>query len=126
MDLPCFWRVFGRGFFLDFTQFLGIKKLSNEATYNPKDANILCQTVLSQRRSLCRRRLRGWLGRAIPPSAADLGPSSKRDCRLLQKPGRPWWGSAAYVSALYEASWVLKAMDPIPADYAADERWPAA
>jgi hypothetical protein len=36
-----------------------------------------------------------------------------------------WQGSAAYVSALYEASWTLKAMDPIPADYAAGERWPA-
>jgi hypothetical protein len=36
-----------------------------------------------------------------------------------------WQASAAYVSALYEASWAIKAMDPIPADYAADERWPA-
>jgi hypothetical protein len=36
-----------------------------------------------------------------------------------------WQASAAYVSALYEASWALKAMDPIPADYAAGERWPA-
>jgi phage tail sheath gpL-like len=36
-----------------------------------------------------------------------------------------WQGSAAYVSALYAASWVIKALDPIPADYDADARWPA-
>lgn len=36
-----------------------------------------------------------------------------------------WQGSAAYVSDLYAASWVIKALDPIPFDYAADERWPA-
>jgi hypothetical protein len=36
-----------------------------------------------------------------------------------------WQQSAAYVSALYEASWTLKAMDPIPADYADDTHWPA-
>lgn len=36
-----------------------------------------------------------------------------------------WQGSAAYVSALYAASWVIKALDPIPADYADDARWPA-
>lgn len=36
-----------------------------------------------------------------------------------------WQGSAAYVSALYAASWVIKAIDPIPADFDADSRWPA-
>jgi Domain of unknown function (DUF4376) len=36
-----------------------------------------------------------------------------------------WQQSAAYVSALYAASWTLKAMDPIPEDYAADQYWPA-
>jgi hypothetical protein len=36
-----------------------------------------------------------------------------------------WQGSAAYVSALYAASWVIKALDPIPADFDADSRWPA-
>lgn len=35
-----------------------------------------------------------------------------------------WQGSAAYVSALYAASWVIKALDPIPADFDADTRWP--
>lgn len=35
-----------------------------------------------------------------------------------------WQQSAAYVSALYEASWALKALDPIPADYVADDYWP--
>lgn len=36
-----------------------------------------------------------------------------------------WSQGAAYVTALYQASWVLKAMDPIPADYADDAYWPA-
>lgn len=36
-----------------------------------------------------------------------------------------WQASAAYVSALYAASWVIKAMKPIPADFDADARWPA-
>jgi hypothetical protein len=36
-----------------------------------------------------------------------------------------WQASAAYVSALYEASWALKAMDPIPVDYADATHWPA-
>jgi hypothetical protein len=36
-----------------------------------------------------------------------------------------WQASAAYVSALYAASWVIKAMEPIPADYDADARWPS-
>jgi hypothetical protein len=36
-----------------------------------------------------------------------------------------WQQSAAYVSALYAASWALKAMEPIPADYAADTYWSA-
>lgn len=30
----------------------------------------------------------------------------------------------AYVSAIYQASWALKAMDPIPQDVNADEWWP--
>mgnify|MGYP001124730299 CR=1 FL=1 len=45
----------------------------------------------------------------------DLTPSQMLDL---------WQQSAAYVSALYEASWVIKAMDPIPADFDADSRWP--
>lgn len=36
-----------------------------------------------------------------------------------------WQQSAAYVSALYDASWALKAMQPIPADFAGDGYWPA-
>jgi len=36
-----------------------------------------------------------------------------------------WSQGAAYISALYGASWVIKALDPIPADYADDARWPA-
>lgn len=36
-----------------------------------------------------------------------------------------WQASAAYVSALYAASWVIKALDPIPLDFDADSRWPA-
>jgi hypothetical protein len=36
-----------------------------------------------------------------------------------------WQQSSAYVSALYSASWVLKAMEPIPSDVSNDEYWPA-
>jgi len=36
-----------------------------------------------------------------------------------------WQASAGYVSALYAASWSLKAMTPIPADFADDSYWPA-
>jgi hypothetical protein len=35
-----------------------------------------------------------------------------------------WQQSSAYVSALYAASWALKALDPIPADFADDRYWP--
>jgi hypothetical protein len=35
-----------------------------------------------------------------------------------------WQQSADYVSELYAASWALKAMEPIPADFASDEHWP--
>ena len=35
-----------------------------------------------------------------------------------------WQQSAAYVEALYAASWTIKAMDPPPADVADDELWP--
>src|SRR5262249_52419118 len=30
----------------------------------------------------------------------------------------------ARVKAIYAASWAIKALDPIPQDYAADKRWP--
>ncbi|MCA0027326.1 MULTISPECIES: DUF4376 domain-containing protein [unclassified Mesorhizobium] len=36
-----------------------------------------------------------------------------------------WQQSATYVSALYAASRVIKAMDPLPSDVTADELWPA-
>lgn len=36
-----------------------------------------------------------------------------------------WQESAAYVSALYAASWAIKAMEPLPEDVTADELWPA-
>lgn len=36
-----------------------------------------------------------------------------------------WQQSSEYVSALYAASWALKALDPIPADFADDSYWPA-
>lgn len=35
-----------------------------------------------------------------------------------------WQQSAAYVSALYAASWALKAMEPVPAEYENDSYWP--
>lgn len=35
-----------------------------------------------------------------------------------------WQQSAEYVSALYAASWALKAMEPIPAGYESDGYWP--
>lgn len=35
-----------------------------------------------------------------------------------------WQESAAFVSAIYQASWDIKAMDPIPADFTADQFWP--
>lgn len=31
---------------------------------------------------------------------------------------------AAHVQAIYAASWAIKALDPIPSDYADDARWP--
>lgn len=34
-----------------------------------------------------------------------------------------WQQSAEYVSALYAASWAIKAMSPMPEDVAADEMW---
>lgn len=36
-----------------------------------------------------------------------------------------WQQSAAYVSDLYAASWALKAVEPIPADYVSDDHWPS-
>ncbi len=36
-----------------------------------------------------------------------------------------WQQSAEYVSALYAASWAIKAMEPLPDDVAADGLWPA-
>lgn len=36
-----------------------------------------------------------------------------------------WQQSSAYVSALYAASWAIKAMEPMPADVTADGLWPA-
>lgn len=35
-----------------------------------------------------------------------------------------WSLGAAYIQGIFAASWTLEAMDPIPADYAADSRWP--
>lgn len=37
-----------------------------------------------------------------------------------------WQQSAAYVSALYAASWAIKAMEPLPENVADDALWPAA
>lgn len=34
-----------------------------------------------------------------------------------------WQAAAGYVTAVYAASWAIKAMDPIPADYASDKYW---
>ncbi len=36
-----------------------------------------------------------------------------------------WQQSADYVSALYAASWAIKAVDPLPVDVTADELWSA-
>lgn len=36
-----------------------------------------------------------------------------------------WQQSASYVSDLYAASWALKAMEPIPADFTNDSYWPS-
>lgn len=35
-----------------------------------------------------------------------------------------WHLSAMYASAVYQASWAIKAMTPIPADFADDSYWP--
>lgn len=35
-----------------------------------------------------------------------------------------WSKGSAWISDVYDASWTIKAMDPIPADYAADSYWP--
>lgn len=36
-----------------------------------------------------------------------------------------WQQSAEYVSALYAASWALKAMEPIPVDFTSNDYWPS-
>lgn len=36
-----------------------------------------------------------------------------------------WQKSAGYVSAIYQASWAIKEMDPIPRDYANTAYWPS-
>ena len=36
-----------------------------------------------------------------------------------------WQGSAAFVSALYAASWAIKAQDPLPPDVTVDALWTA-
>lgn len=35
-----------------------------------------------------------------------------------------WSKGSAWISAVYDASWTIKAMNPIPTDYADDSRWP--
>lgn len=35
-----------------------------------------------------------------------------------------WSKGAAWISAVFEASWAIKAMEPIPLDYVANSRWP--
>jgi len=35
-----------------------------------------------------------------------------------------WEGTHAYISDVYKASWALKAMEPVPADFADDKYWP--
>ena len=35
-----------------------------------------------------------------------------------------WSKGAAWISYTYDASWDIKALDPIPANYADDSRWP--
>lgn len=35
-----------------------------------------------------------------------------------------WSKGAAWISANYDASWTLKGMDPVPADFADDSYWP--
>lgn len=37
-----------------------------------------------------------------------------------------WKGAASYVSAVYQSSWTIKALDPIPPDFRDDFYWPAA
>lgn len=36
-----------------------------------------------------------------------------------------WQKSAGYISAIYQASWVIKEMDPIPRDYTDESYWPS-
>jgi hypothetical protein len=36
-----------------------------------------------------------------------------------------WQAASTYVSGLYAASWALKAMAPMPEDYADDQWWPS-
>lgn len=36
-----------------------------------------------------------------------------------------WSKGAAYLSDVYQASWVIKALTPIPVDYASNARWPS-
>ena len=36
-----------------------------------------------------------------------------------------WQKSASYISAIYQVSWDLKEMDPIPVDYTDDVYWPS-
>ncbi|MDI6834496.1 MAG: DUF4376 domain-containing protein [Rhizobiaceae bacterium] len=70
------------------------------------------------------------LGAQLRITAGDTTPTTYRDGNNVDHVLSPeqivllWQQSAAYVSALYAASWALKALDPIPADYTADQYWP--
>ncbi len=71
------------------------------------------------------------LGAQLRITAGDTTPTTYRDGNNADHALSPeqivslWQQSAAYVSAIYAASWALKALDPIPADYTADQYWPA-
>lgn len=71
------------------------------------------------------------LGAQVRIAGGDLTtPTTYRDGNNVDHELTPpqllalWQQSAAYVSALYTASWAIKAMDPIPADITVDDLWP--
>lgn len=51
--------------------------------------------------------------------------ADNRDHKMVPLQIMEMWGNGgAYVEAVYKASWAIKALQPIPVDYADDSHWP--
>lgn len=72
------------------------------------------------------------MGAQLRIAAGDTSLTTFRDGNNLDHSLTPvqvisiWQQSAAYVSALYAASWTLKATQPIPQDFTNNAYWPGA